>query len=667
MKGFSLWLVLTVVLVIAMAMACGDDDEADPVPPEVANNQNQWPLPNHDYANTRAAVGAEINSENVGELGIAWSFDIPGQSTYGSAATNPLIADGVVYFQDLASNVFAIRLDSGELVWEQRYEERVVGPNGPAIGWGKVFAPSGIDSFAALDIETGDQLWENQVDEPTGAHQPSVYGGFVYGATQAGAVITEASPGEELAVRGYAGGTSGVIYALDEESGDIGWQFQVVEEGFWGNTDVNSGGGVWYPPAIDTNSGITFWGTGNPAPFPGTVDFPNGSSRPGPELYANSIVALQHDTGDLLWFNHVKPEDLFDLDFQAPRILATETIAGQERDIVIGSGKLGRIMAFQREDGSLIWDTPVGRHANDELRGIPPGETIEVYPGILGGVETPMAYADGIVYAAVVNMPTPYTADGFGAEDGTEALINAEQRTNLEEGTGEIVAVDATTGLIAWTHSVDSLPFGGVTVVNDLLFSSTFDGSIFALDRESGEEVWTLQAPAGINAWPAVAGDSIIFAAGAGDQPQLIALSLGAEQDRTSTPTPSPTATPGTSPTETPEAMATATASPTETSTPAGEAVQLDLTAANIAFDEDTLTVPVGAMVTMTFTNNDQVPHNFALYTDDSASESIFVGETFSGPGETRTYEFQAPSQLGTYFFRCDVHPTQMTGDFMVQ
>ena len=125
----------------------------------------------------------------------------------------------------------------------------------------------------------------------------------------------------------------------------------------------------------------------------------------------------------------------------------------------------------------------------------------------------------------------------------------------------------------------------------------------------------------------------------------------------TSAPSPTPTPTPTPAPTPT----------PTPTTTPAGQGVTIDLVAKNIAFDKSTITVPAGADVTVNFDNQDSgIPHNFAVYTDSTAKTSIFVGQIISGP-KTTTYTFTAPGTPGTYFFRCDVHPTQMTGTFIVQ
>jgi predicted lipoprotein with Yx(FWY)xxD motif/plastocyanin len=109
------------------------------------------------------------------------------------------------------------------------------------------------------------------------------------------------------------------------------------------------------------------------------------------------------------------------------------------------------------------------------------------------------------------------------------------------------------------------------------------------------------------------------------------------------------------------------TPSPSPSTTPSGKNVTIDLIAQNIAFNLSTITVPAGAQVTVNFNNKDSgIPHNFAVYTDQSASTSIFVGQTITGPS-TIVYKFTAPATPGNYFFRCDIHPTIMTGTFVVQ
>lgn len=147
-------------------------------------------------------------------------------------------------------------------------------------------------------------------------------------------------------------------------------------------------------------------------------------------------------------------------------------------------------------------------------------------------------------------------------------------------------------------------------------------------------------------------------------QPVIVATGVRALAGPPTRPTPSPE-----EPAATPSPTATrpSAGTPTPTAAEEQEEVRIELSAENIAFSQDTIRVPAGARVVVEFTNRDAVSHNWAAYETDAAEEAIFVGEIITGPGETVTYEFDAPSEPGTYFFRCDVHPLAMTGDFIVE
>jgi outer membrane protein assembly factor BamB len=157
---------------------------------------------------------------------------------------------------------------------------------------------------------------------------------------------------------------------------------------------------------------------------------------------------------------------------------------------------------------------------------VPEGETIEVFPGALGGVETPMAVADGVVYAAVVHQAGVYTDSAWSF-----------QTTDYGAATGDLYALDANDGTILWTSPVEKMPLAAMTVANDLVFSGDLSGQIYAYLKESGEQVWSQQFTAGVNAPLAIAGDDILVPAGApffGDPPagmevknQLVCLRLG--------------------------------------------------------------------------------------------------------------------------------------------
>lgn len=468
-----------------------------------------WSSANGGFANTRARPSS-ITSQNVGELEVAWSVPFEGRGPYGAAAGAPVASGGIAYMQDLASNVLAVNLASGEVLWRHSIHIPAAGPNGPAVEDGLVVVSAGATILRALDAETGEIAWSIEMEKD--GFQPIIWEDLVLVGTG------------NLA---HVFGNSGFIHAYDLQTGELRWSFQVVEEGFWGDPFLNSGGGVWYPPAIDEERGLAYFGTGNAGPYPGTVQYPNASSRPGPNLYTSSLVALDLRTGELAWHYQAVEHGLFDLDFQSSPILATRTDGdGMTRDIVIGSGKLGRVVAIDRDTHEVAWETEVGIHQNDRVEEIPPGERLEVYPGVFGGVETPMAAAGGRIFVPVVNLPTTHTATGHGATDGSSALLNATANTPMSQGTGELVALDILTGEVLWSAPLDSMPFGGATVVGDLVFTATFDGVITAHQATDGLEVWRYQASGGINAWPAVEGDTILWPVGLGPTPSLIALRL---------------------------------------------------------------------------------------------------------------------------------------------
>lgn len=739
-------MLLIFFLVAALAVPTWADSST--IPQEVAQHIKDWPLPNKDYNNTRDAVNSSINSRNINDLGVAWSFKIPGIGTYGGAASNPLIVGDTVYFQDLKANVFALDLKTGSIKWKNEYNSTgVEGPNGPAVGWGKVFVAKDAYNMSALDSTSGKEIWSTRLStvNTTGVDiQPTVYDGLVYSSTVPGT-------GDLF----YAPGGIGIIYAMDQETGKIKWNFSTVDSpNLWGHPEINSGGGCWYTPSIDLKTGTMFWAIANPAPFPGTKDWPSGTSRPGPNLYTDSMMALNHSTGNLLWYNQVYPHDLYDFDLQIAPILVRANIGGKEQDIVVGAGKMGRVYAFNRTTGAILWETVVGEHnENDQLDVLPEGIT-RVKPAPIGGVETPMAYSDGFVYVPVIDMYTDWTPS---------SLVFSS--FNFSLGKGELVAVNSSSGKIQWYKVFDSINVGAATVVNDLVLTATYDGTIFALKRDTGETVWKYQAPAGINGWPAVAGDTILWPAGVGGSPSLIAFRLGAKggspqsmitepKDGTVLPAgnvtvfvqvknfnrsnkfgranvtgeghlhyfmdvvaptkpskPAVTAT-GTWVTTaaenhtwtnvtpgihnfsvelvnndftplTPPVVDRVTVTINETSVKGAnisasranvtvgakakpQNITIDLAANKFAFDKKTITVPAGAHVTINFNNEDTgIAHNFALYDTQAAKRTIFQGDVIAGPKKI-VYSFDAPADPGNYFFRCDVHPTTMTGQFVV-
>ncbi len=476
-------------------------DRRERMTPEATDHGADWPLPGRDYRNSRAVPNSVISSATVDDLEIAWEVPLPGRGAYGNAATTPVIVGDTVYVQDLTGAVRAIDVATGEVEWQTPGGQFHIGPNGASVGWDLVFAIDDARAVIAFDASTGGQVWRTEIvtSETAGVDiQPLPYGGLVLASTVPVSLTDQ-----------FAGGDRGVLHALDARSGEVVWTFDTVaDDDLWGDPSLNSGGGAWFPPAVDVATDTIYWGIGNPAPFPGTPEFPNGSSRPGPNLYTESVVALDGSTGELDWYQQAVEHDLFDGDLMLT-MLVEEPTTGQ--DVLVGTGKLGRVIGHDPATGAVLWDTPVGLHRNDDLTELA-GPT-EIAPGTFGGVLTPGSHADGVVYVAALNAPTMLEPD-----------VASHIGSPLGQMPGVVAAVDVADGRVVWEVELPGDPLGGTTVVGDLVFTATFDGTLYALDRRDGSIVWELESPGQLNGWPAVAGDTIVWPIGLADPPRLIAL-----------------------------------------------------------------------------------------------------------------------------------------------
>jgi outer membrane protein assembly factor BamB len=497
-------ILLTVASGVAL-VACGSSAEGESV------NFTGSGYPNGDLANTRQVAGP-VKASSVDGLEVAWTLPINAESAFGSHASPPIVSKGVVYSQDLASNVQAIAAESGDVLWTKKYELPDHGPNGVVVQDGMVFGATSTSAFA-LDQETGKQVWSVTLvrNEKEGIDMaPGFHDGVVYVST------VPVNVGEF-----YGAGGVGILWALDAKTGKKLWHFDTVPKDLWGKPEVNSGGGLWYPPAFD-GKGSMYIGVGNPAPFPGTEDEPWGASRPGPNLYSDSLVKLDEKTGKMDWYYQVTPHALYDWDFQNPPIL----INAGGKDLVLGAGKSGFVIAVDAKTGKPVWKRAVGKHNGHDDDGLLAmrGATSKlktpmlVYPGSLGGVIAPMATDGKSVFVPVVNGPLE--------------VITQTERQEPGPLNGELVALDLKDGSLEWKHEFPTAPpFGFTTVANDLVFATTYDGNVQAFETGSGRVAWQATLPAGTNAGVTVADDMVIAPAGLasaeGQAPQIVAYRLG--------------------------------------------------------------------------------------------------------------------------------------------
>jgi glucose dehydrogenase len=466
---------------------------------------------NNDLSNTRSAKGS-ITSANVAQLKSVWTHPLTAKSQYGSYASIPVIAGGVVYSQDLESNVEAIDQRTGDVLWTKDYHSPDQGPNGIVVGGGRIFGATAESAFA-LDQKTGKEIWSTKLirnDEEGIDMTPGYHHGLVYVSTV---------PGNNT--KFYNEGTKGILWALNAKTGKRVWSFDTAPTKTWSaeNVKINLGGGLWHAPAFDSQ-GAMYFGVGNPGPWPGTDEHPWGSSRPGRNLYTNSLVKLDAKTGKLKWYYQLTPHDIYDWDLQDPPILAK--VKG--KPAVIEAGKSGIVIAVDRRSGKLLWKRPVGQHNGHDKDGLLAmkrqysklHEGDQIYPGVLGGVIAPMASDGKTVYVPIVN---------------NSATFTASQSQSGQSSAGEIVAIDIDTGHIKWDQVFQAPVFGATTVVNDVVFATTFDGQLLGLSAKTGDTIWSDSLPANSNTGVAVNGDTVIAAGGLaaaqGQAAAMVAYRLG--------------------------------------------------------------------------------------------------------------------------------------------
>jgi outer membrane protein assembly factor BamB len=277
----------------------------------------------------------------------------------------------------------------------------------------------------------------------------------------------------------------------------VRWRRSTVP-GAWANPRTASGGGVWWTPSAA--GGVLYAGVGNPLPWGGTPREPNGAAYRGASPYTDALLALGLGDGRVRWFDQVVPHDVRDQDFTLPPVLAR---AGA-RELVIGGGKGGRVIAWDRRTRRRVWERAVGRHRNDA--GPLPRTPVTVCPGLFGGVLTPMAYARGTLFVPVVDLCMRGSAIGYEPLSGVDVA---------HRGRGELVALDAASGRVRWRRALPSPVFGCATVAGDVVFTSTYAGRVLAFDAATGRTRWSAQEPAGVNSCPAVAGNLLVVPAGA--------------------------------------------------------------------------------------------------------------------------------------------------------
>ncbi|HEX7079444.1 MAG TPA: PQQ-dependent dehydrogenase, methanol/ethanol family [Gammaproteobacteria bacterium] len=510
---------------------------------DAARSGEEWLTYGRDYAETRFSPLEQIDADNVGRLGLAWYYDTG--SLRGLEAT-PLVSNGVLYATTSWSNVFALDARTGEELWRwDAQADRTRGSRaccdvvnrGVALYEGKVFVGVIDGRLVALDAATGEPVWQVQttpVDQPytiTGA--PRVVDGKV--------VI--GNGGAELGVRGF-------VSAYDADTGELVWRFYTVPgdpskpfespaleaaaktwTGEWWK--MGGGGTAWDAFAYDPEAGLLYVGTGNGSPWVQSIRSPGG----GDNLYLSSILALDVDTGELVWHYQTTPGDTWDYTAVQQLTLADLVIDGRERKVIMQAPKNGFFYVLDRLTGELLSAEPythVTWASGVDLETGRPIETSQarfgealatIFPGPGGGHNwQPMSYnpQTGLVYVPASDSSFAYNLDpdfefrpngwnlgvdlaaSFGVT-GAPALPESA----YEPGTGEapaasfLLAWDPVKQEARWTvpHS-DASGGGTLTTAGNLVFQGTDTGRFVAYRADNGEKLWEVDLGHGIMAAP---------------------------------------------------------------------------------------------------------------------------------------------------------------------
>jgi alcohol dehydrogenase (cytochrome c) len=492
--GLSLLAVLAAVLTgawtSASTLTADHTQSATTTSPKATAPSGSWPYPNADLANTRQAPGSVISSANVSQLQQAWSFRVTSKADggVGALAMSPVVADGVVYFQDMQANVYALDLATGKQRWEYKVNTTELGgpgPDGVAVANGRVYGETPYTAFA-LSAATGKPVWVDRhlLTKSQGVFeiQPQAVAGRVYLSSALGT-----GPG------------GGILLALNAATGKEIWKFNSMVGSDAAMRGVPTGG-AWEPPLVGSDGSVTF-GIGNPYESPATA-----LAHPNSLLYADSEVNLDASNGKLRWFYQAVPNDFQDHDLQTSPIATS--INGTS--VIIAAGKMGYVYAINAQTGALEWKTPVGVHNGHDNDGVLAMEhklhltaPVTIEPGVLGGVLSNPAVADGAVYVSAVDAPITYTKL-------TQVLGGALPG----KPTGDIEALNLATGAVEWDTKLPEMALGAVTVSNDLVFTTLYGGELIALNRTTGAIVYRHKLLTSTNAPLVIAGNTVLVSAG---------------------------------------------------------------------------------------------------------------------------------------------------------
>jgi alcohol dehydrogenase (cytochrome c) len=478
---------------------------------ESQKEPQNWLSYSGGFKSQRHSTLDQITTGNVKNLEQKWAFQV---NSFEKFEATPLVVDGVMYTVEPPNTVIAMDAVTGRGFW--RYEYSPSSESRPCCGrvnrgvavLGDSLFMGAIDGhLMAIDTQSGTPIWDVAVE---GARPEAGY-----------ALVTAPLVIKDKVIIGTAGGEFGIrgfIAAFDANTGAEQWRFYTVpgpgEPGHetWGGDSWKTGGGsIWLTGSYDPDLNLTYWGVGNPGP-----DW-SGDSRPGDNLYTDSVVALDADTGELKWHYQFSPHDEFDYDAVQVPVLADMDWEGQPRKLMFWANRNGFFYVLDRETGKFLLGKPfvkVTWASGFDIKGRPirvPGsesteEGVLISPGNQGGTnwyspsyspETGLFYIptwknyETIFYKRPDEYREGQWFSGGGFRSLTPRSRGAGNYRNDSDGYGTVQAIDPKTGEQKWEYRMTDFTDAGIlTTKSGVLFSGGREGYFYALDAATGELLW---------------------------------------------------------------------------------------------------------------------------------------------------------------------------------
>ena len=494
-----------------------------------------WLMYSGDYKSRRFSGLDQIDKDNARQLQMQWAYQL---EALDRAETTPLVVDGVMYVTESPSNVIALDAKTGRPYW--KYEHALpenlnfcCGRNnrGVAVLDERLYLSTLDAHLVALDAKTGNVIWDADVgDEQTGHSKTGA-------PLVVGDKVVTGIAGGEFGIRGY-------LDAYDAQTGERAWRVYTIpgpdnpDNRSWAGDSWRTGGSpTWITGSYDPELNLVYWGTGNPGP-----DW-NGDVRLGDNLYSDSVLALDADTGEMRWYFQFTPHDIHDWDSTQIPVLADAEFGGRQRRLMLFPNRNAFFYVLDRETGEYLLGKPYAKQTWAErldengrpVRAPNTAPSVEgtlVSPAVTGGSNwwsPSYSPRTGLIYVMAYDGENTYFIRDDDYVPGDEFLGGGGQFPQMEDKyVNAVRAIVPQTGERKWEYRVQPHSTSGLlSTAGDLVFGGTVNGFFFALDAHTGEELWHVNLGSKVHAGPisyavdgkqyvTIAAGSVIFTFGLG-------------------------------------------------------------------------------------------------------------------------------------------------------